>query len=240
MSGRNGGATGRSARALLVLLAVGACLLLLAAWRTPVLGFFREPQRLRGLVERLGPAGPLAIVLLQAAQVLLAPIPGQAVSVVSGFLYGPWLGALYSMLGLLAGTVLALWLVRRWGRPLVERMVDPQTMARVDRLARSLGAPLLFLICVLPFLPDDMILLAAGLTSIPVPGIVLAAFLGRLPGVLIAAWLGRGASELSAPQWAAIIVGAGALAAVGYAVRGRVEPLVWSLLERIGRGRERG
>ncbi len=229
-----------AARVLLGLLAAALCVLLLTVWRRPLLTLFSEPEHLQGLVRKLGPTGPLAIILLQAAQVLLAPIPGQAVSIASGFLFGPWLGTLYSMLGLFVGTVAGLRLVRRWGRPLVEHLVDPETLTRIDRLAGTLGAPLLFLVCVLPFLPDDLIILAAGLSRIPLAAIVAAALLGRLPSVLLAAHLGRGATaiRLTIPQWLAIIAAALALTAIAYALRGRGERAVWSLLERIGRQRE--
>ncbi|MCL6430924.1 MAG: TVP38/TMEM64 family protein [Anaerolineae bacterium] len=240
MSHRWTRAAALAARVLVGLAAAALCVLLLTTWRRPLLTLFEEPGHLQGLVRQLGPAGPLAVVLLQAAQVLLAPIPGQAVSVASGFLFGPWLGTLYSMLGLLAGTVAGLWLVRRWGRPLVERLVDPQTLARIDQLAGALGAPLLFLVCVLPFLPDDLIVLAAGLSRIPLAAIVAAALLGRLPSVLLAAHLGRGATalRLTTPQWLVIIVATLVLTAIAYALRGHGERAVWSLLERIGRQRE--
>jgi uncharacterized membrane protein YdjX (TVP38/TMEM64 family) len=231
---------GLAIKALLGLAAAALVVLLLTVWRTPFFALFERPERLQDLISRLGPAGPLAVVLLQAAQVLLAPIPGQAVTLVSGFLFGPWLGALYSMIGLFAGTLAGLWLVRRWGRPLVERLLDPQRLDRIDRLARTLGAPFLFLVCVLPFLPDDLIILAAGLSRIPVAAIAAAALLGRLPSVLIAAHVGRGATavNLTTPQWLALIAAALALAAAACALRGRGERAVWALLERIGKRRE--
>ena len=232
---------GLAARVLVGLAAVALGVLLLTVWRAPLFAFFERPERLRDLISRLGPAGPLAVVLLQAAQVLLAPIPGQGVTVASGFLFGPWLGALYSMIGLFAGTLAGLWLVRRLGRPFVERLLDPQRLDRIDRLARALGAPLLFLVCVLPFLPDDLIILAAGLSRIPIAAVVAAALLGRLPSVLIAAHVGRGAVtvNLTAAQWLALIGAALVLAAMAYALRDRGERAVWALLERLGRQRGR-
>ena len=192
-----------------------------------------EQARLQAAVARLGPFGPLAIVLLQAAQVLLAPIPGQAVGVASGCLYGPWLGTLYSLVGLVAGSWLGVWLVRRWGRPLVERLVSGERLARLDGFARRLGAPLLFLIYLLPFLPDDAILLVAGLTPVPLGAILLAATLGRLPGVFVSAWVGAHAAALTPGQWLLVLAVVVALAAPAYRYRARLERLSWAILERI-------
>ncbi len=225
--------------AALGLLALGGAILLLTVWRAPVLALFLETGRLEALVRRLGPAGPLAIVGLQIAQVVAAPIPGQVIGLASGYLYGPWLGTLYSMAGLLLGTYLAVWLVRRWGRPIVERLVEAGTLARIDRLSERLGIPVLFLVFLLPFLPDDAILLVAGLTDLPLGGILLAALFGRLPGVLISCWLGRSARTLTAAQWIAIVGGVLLIAAPLYLWRERLQRLAWSLVERVtGRGKE--
>lgn len=225
--------------ALLGLLALLLGILALAIWGGPVLGLFREPERLEELLKGLGPAGPLAIIALQVAQVLAAPIPGQVVGLASGYLFGPWLGTLYSMIGLMLGTGLGVWLVRRWGRPVVERLVKAEVLARIDHFSQNLGMPLLFLVFLLPFLPDDAIILAAGLTDIPMPGILLAAFLGRLPGVLISAWLGTNAGALTPVQWAVIAAATIAIAAPVYYYRNSLEQRMWSLIGRIAGRRSR-
>lgn len=227
--------TRRLLPALLGLGALALALLLLIVWRQPLLEFFSRPERLQALVARLGPLSPLAIVGLQAAQVLLAPIPGQVVGLASGYLFGPWLGTLYSMLGLVLGTYLAVWLVRRWGRPLVERLLPAETLARVDRIAGRLGAPLLFLVFLVPFLPDDAILLVAGLAGVPMADILLAAFFGRLPGVFVSAWLGSSAGDLSPGQWAAAVAVTLAVGIPVYLRRGALERRAWALVERLQR-----
>ena len=215
----------------LLILALGAALA--TVWREPLLGIYVRPERLELLITRLGLAGPLAIIVLQAVQVVLAPVPGQVLGLVSGYLFGPWLGALYSMVGLLLGTLLALRIVRRWGRPLVERLVKPPTLARIDHLSSRLGVPLLFLVFLLPFLPDDAVLLVAALADIPTAGVVLAALLGRLPGVVVAAWLGAGATGLKPIEWAAIVGVTILVAAPIYYWRSSLERLTWALITRL-------
>lgn len=230
---------GRLAASMLLALLVLAPALLVV-WREPLFGLFRDRAGLEAIVAGLGPAGPLAVILLQVAQVLVSPVPGQFVGIAGGYLFGPCLGTLYSMIGLLLGTLLAVLIVRRWGRPLVERLVAPARLGRIDRLTTRLGAPVLFLVFLLPFLPDDTILLVAGLTDMAVPDIMLAAALGRLPGVLVSAWLGASATELPPTTWMAIV---GAALAVGGPIlywRSALERLAWSVLERVAPRRARG
>jgi len=207
-------------------------ILLLTVWREPVLALFLQRERLEALVARLGPAGPLAIIGLQIVQIVLAPVPGQVVGLASGYLYGPWLGTLYSMIGVLLGNTIAVLVSRHWGRPAVERLIDPGTLARVDRLTARLGLPLLLLIYILPFLPGDTITLVAGLTDIPLRSILLAVLCGRLPGIFISAFLGSTATALTARQWIAVIAIVAIAAVLIFRCRASLQRLMWTVVER--------
>lgn len=67
---------------LLVVVVVVASL---AVHRT---GVITDPERLGAVLSGFGPFAPLAFVALQAAQVLVAPIPGPALALASGYLFG--------------------------------------------------------------------------------------------------------------------------------------------------------
>jgi len=157
---------------------------------------------------------PLAIVLLQIAQVLLAPIPGQVVGVAAGYLFGAPLGTFYSLLGTGVGSWIALSLARAYGRPLVERLVPQQTLAWLDAGAQRRGLFFFVLVFLLPFLPDDLACLAGGLTRIPIPALVAVAVTGRIPGLVVSSWLGANTEGLSVAQWVVLIVASILLAAL--------------------------
>ena len=194
---------------VLVLLAA-----LLIPWRGSLLAFFARGDKVRQFVTGFGPWAPAAIVLLHVAQVLLAPIPGQAVDAASGYLFGALWGTLYSLVGVTVGSAMAMALARRFGRPLVERWVKPQTLERLDRYSQERGVLFLFLIFLFPFLPDDAACFLAGLTPLPLPELIVLAALGRLPGLLIANLMGASASRLTPTQGAVFL---GALAAIALA-----------------------
>jgi uncharacterized membrane protein YdjX (TVP38/TMEM64 family) len=190
---------------MLVLLLVGT---LTWRWREALWTLARDQTRLREWIATLGFWGPLVSIGLNTAQVLLAPIPGHFVGILNGYLYGPWLGTLYSMAGLLLGTILAMGLARRYGRPLVERFVDEETLQRWDRLAARQGPWFFFLIYLIPSLPDDLICFVIGLSQIKLPMMVTLAMIGRLPGVFVSCWVGAYANSL--PWWMWIPMGGGA------------------------------
>ena len=67
------------------------------------------------------------------------------------------------------------------------------------------GSAFIFLIFLIPFLPDDAVCFLAGLTPIPILELVVLAILGRLPGVFVANLLGSQVTRLAAWQWAVMI-----------------------------------
>lgn len=183
-------------------------------WWQPVYRFVSDTEQVRSWTEGFGAWGPLAIIFLQIVQALLAPIPGQAMQAVGGYLYGPWLGTLYSMIGMALGSSLTFWLARRFGRPLVARLIGQQSMDHLDDLVRRGGAPFFFLIWLFPFAPDDLACVAAGLTPMPTGQFLILMILGRLPGIVVSVLLGANAAQID-PVWWGVLLGAVAIAALG-------------------------
>ena len=87
---------------VVILLLAGLIAALIAWWR-PIYDFVTDQEQMQAWVEGLGAWGPMAIILLEMIQALLAPIPGQAIEAVSGYLYGPWLCTLYPIIGMAIG-----------------------------------------------------------------------------------------------------------------------------------------
>jgi uncharacterized membrane protein YdjX (TVP38/TMEM64 family) len=131
----------------------------------------------------------------------VAPIPGQALNFAAGYLFGLIPGILYSWLGLILGSTAALLLARYLGRPLVQRLVDPAALERMDRLAASRGLPFFFAVFLIPGLPDDIACFVAGLTSLPLLALIAVSAIGRLPSIVASVWLGVHAQQLPWQGW---------------------------------------
>lgn len=195
--------------------------LLIIIWMSPIGALFRDQEQLSVWLQHWGRWAPLVTITLHVLQVLTAPIPGTAIDAVNGLLFGPWLGTLYSMIGLMIGSTLVMALTRRFGRPLMERFVNPSSIKRIDQLVKRRGSLVIFLIFLFPFLPDDAVCFLAGLTPIPILELVLLALAGRFPGVFIANLLGSHADSLVLWQW--IVVGVLFALAAGFIWRFRIE-----------------
>jgi uncharacterized membrane protein YdjX (TVP38/TMEM64 family) len=199
-----------SRRWLLVGAVLTALIVLAILVRGPVSQFLAHPQQVRTWIAGFGPWAPAAIVVLEMAQAIIAPLPGQAIEAAAGYLFGVWPGVLYAMTGIVAGSLISFSLARWLGRPLVTRVIRPATVERLDDLAARGGALFFFFIWLFPLLPDDLACLAAGLTPMPTRQFLLLMALGRLPGVLTATWMGANAERISLMGWL-LILGAWAL-----------------------------
>lgn len=201
----------------------------------PVLhGWLTDQDAIQAWVAALGPWGPLGGILLNAAQVLLAPIPGQIFGLVNGYLYGVLRGTLYSWLGVQLGSALAMGLGRWLGRPLVARLAGPARLERWDCLARRQGPTFFLLIFLLPLLPDDLACFVIGLSPLSIPYMLLLAGVGRLPGLVLSSWIGANATRPPAEVWAVLVGGGLALVYLFSQYRERIED---TLLRIIGRKR---
>jgi uncharacterized membrane protein YdjX (TVP38/TMEM64 family) len=185
-----------------------------------------DPVALRAFVDGFGPWAPAVLVVLQAAQVVAAPVPGQVLGVAGGYLFGPLWGAAYNLLGVTLGSALAFWLARRFGRPYVEGVVHEDLLARFDAVDDGRATLVLFVAFLVPGLPDDLLCLVGGLTTVPLWRLVVVAAVGRAPGFLLANALGDllGTGRLGAALALGVVLAAASLA--GYLLRDRLVGLL--------------
>ncbi len=122
---------------------------------------------------------------LQALQVVAAPVPGEVTGFVGGMLFGMTSGVLYSTIGLTLGSWLAFVLARLAGRPLVERIVNPETIKRYDYVMKHKGLFLAFLMFLIPGFPKDILCYLLGLGHMGQRNFLLVSTTGRLLGTVL-------------------------------------------------------
>lgn len=140
--------------------------------------------------DGLGRAAPYAFLGVQFLQVLFAPIPGQVMGLLGGYLFGFWQGLLLTMIGLGIGSFAAMLLGRLLGERLVRRVVPSSILEKFDYLISGGGLWNFFMLFLLPALPDDAICFVAGLTRWRISRLLLVCLLGRLPGMAVLTFVG--------------------------------------------------
>lgn len=154
--------------------------------------FIFNTSELRVLLQQFGVLSPVIYILVHTIQVVAMAIPGYAIAVVGGVLFGPFFGTVYTMVGVTAGSAIAFLIARSYGRPLVERMIHEDALDRFDVFIQSAGLPGLFLFVLIPVLPEDVISFVAGLSHFRLSVFLIAIFFGRLPAAAVAVLAGDG------------------------------------------------
>jgi len=220
------------------LLLLGAIILLALRWGPGLWELLRDEAELQRTISEIGPWGPLFFIGLQFLQVVVFVIPGEVVQVAGGYIFGPWLGLIYSLIGIMLGSAAAFYIARALGRPFVEAIVRRETVAKLDKsISHGGGLTALFLLFLLPGIPKDVLCYVSGLTAIPFPLFFLVSTVGRLPALIISVIFG---SKLASREWTVVIVIAAltvCLLFLGYLFRVRLQEWQERLLTRFGRGR---
>ena len=71
-------------------------------------------------VANMGLKGVFVVLILQILQIVVAVVPGQPMEIISGMLYGTWGGMLLCLVGILIGTTIIFYVVRKIGVSFIE------------------------------------------------------------------------------------------------------------------------
>lgn len=214
-------------RTVLWLLAAGTAFLALTWLFHERVDWLADPAALREVIRGFGVLAPVVFVLVAALQVVVAPVPGQVLAVASGWLFGALWGTVYSVLGATLGSFLALSLARRYGRPFVERVIDPAMRARFDGFSGDHGYGVFTLFVLVPGVPDDVLCFVAGTTTLDVKRLTVLSGLARIPTFLL---LNVAGASFAAARYAEMALVVGVLLAVSVVVYLTRDRLVGRLL----------
>ncbi len=169
-------------------LIVGYCVWLVvsdaSAYRFLVRLYVDRPF-LKDTLRQWGIVAPAMLITLQALQVVVAPIPGEFTGILGGFLFGEWLGLIYSTIGLTLGSVAAFGLGRWLGARYVRRRVSPQTWDKMSFIVEAEGSILCLIVYLIPGVPKDMACYLFGMSPMPFWVFTLISTLGRIPGTWV-------------------------------------------------------
>ena len=205
--------------------------ILLAAVFAPVVifrhdlwGLFSSVHKVEEWVRTSGPWAPLAFIGIQVFHVIIFIIPGEAVQIAGGYLFGIWPGALYAAIGVLIGSPIDFYLARLFGVPFVNALFTPQ---KVEKLRAPLGSPgskaALFLLFLIPGIPKDAVCYVSGLSPLRFRFFILASMAGRLPGIIGSSFIGSAAADQKWLLAGAVFAGATLLFAAGFFLRKRIQ-----------------
>jgi len=151
-----------SRRALLIVLSYIVLMIVLGL----MVNQFVNREWLKQLVASGGIMGVFIFGLIEFFYVVLLPGFNTPLHISAGYIFGGTPGMVINFVATSLGLLSIVFLVKQFGRPLLEKLVSQKFLDRFDQITKNAGPITLFIIYVIPFAPDDEMtyLLAAGST----------------------------------------------------------------------------
>jgi uncharacterized membrane protein YdjX (TVP38/TMEM64 family) len=165
------------------LLLLGLLIAIAVAARSLDLG--RYLNDLRGWIEGLGWLGPIVFVFVYAVAVVAA-IPGSAMTVVAGAIFGSATGVVVVSCAATLGAALSFLVSRYLAREPIARWLGQKTaFRRLDDLTERHGATIVALTRLVPIFPFNLLNYGFGLTRVRFWTYVFWSWLCMLPGTVL-------------------------------------------------------
>ncbi len=147
-------------------------------------------EELRSDILAYGVLAPVFFCVVQIMQVLLAPIPGEASGILGGYLFGAWLGFIYSSFGLTLGSILAFVIGRLIGEFMPAKIYQTKAYDKFNHLVARGDFVVPFILFIFPGFPKDSLSYLLGFSRMPLPVFIVVAGVGRMPGTLMLSFQG--------------------------------------------------
>lgn len=135
-------------------------------------------------IDQAGIFGPLIFIVLTLATYIFAPVGSAPIVYAGYFAFGRnvvFLTALVSYLSF----ALNFWIARRWGKPVVERLIGVKRTERINMFIKNHGLWTLFFLRAFQSGLGDYISYIYGLTSIHFTAYFLVSVAASVPGIVI-------------------------------------------------------
>lgn len=135
-------------------------------------------------VQKTGVWAPIVFIVISFLQVTFVPIPGAITILAGNYLFGAWKSFFLSYIGMMLGALFAFFLGRVFGKKLVYFLAGGED--KVETWLKRLKGKqnvVLFFMFLLPFFPDDLLCLVAGLLPLSFFGFFMMQVITRATSI---------------------------------------------------------
>jgi len=162
----------------------------------PMVRFAENPEAFQKWVDSYGIWSRVIFLGMVVLQVLVAMIPGEPIELAAGYAFGIVEGTILSLLGIVIGSWIIFWLVRKFGVKMVEVFFTQKSISEVGFLKNTKKTKVLaFLLMLIPGTPKDFLSYFAGLTNLNLKQWLLIVLVARTPSVLTSTITGAAAGD---------------------------------------------
>ena len=135
--------------------------------------------------------GSLIYILILAFSVVIAPVSSLPLIPVASNIYGVLITRILTMTGWLLGEIIAFGIARKWGKPIVKRLVKIKELEKIECRLHDEHKFFTLVLFRIFFFPADILSYALGLfTNVSWRMFIITSFIGVLPMAFLFAYLG--------------------------------------------------
>jgi uncharacterized membrane protein YdjX (TVP38/TMEM64 family) len=173
--------------------AVTSSLVYLTLEHYNLLFLFGSVEDIREFILSTGSMGQFIFVFIQFVQVSILPIPAIVTTLAGVAIYGPLTASILTSIAVIAGSLFSFFV---WGRLFGYKMVvwiaGKKTTDKYRAILSKKGKYLLVVMFILPFFPDDILCMVAGITAMSGVYFTVITFLVRPISIFVICYFGGG------------------------------------------------
>jgi uncharacterized membrane protein YdjX (TVP38/TMEM64 family) len=207
--------------ALSILVIVG---IFLAIKYTPdFLHLAANPDNLKTLLSSYGVLGILIFILIQIIQVIIAFLPGELTQLAGGYIYGTFMGTLYSMTGITLGSIIVFFTSRFLGDSLLNLFMSKERFEKFSFLINSPKSEMImFILFLIPGMPKDSLSYLAGITPVKPVNFLVVSSLARFPALFVSSYVGANLQQGNFTTVIIVILISCSLIAAGFFMKDKI------------------
>ena len=152
-------------------------------------------ENLKHWIQSQGSLAPFIFVLFYIVSTILC-LPGSVLTLLSGLIFGVWLGTILVFIGANIGVMCTFFITRYFGRKTAEKILRGKLLNLREKISDH-GFNVVFWIRLIPVFPYNVLNYTFGLTQVKTKDYILGNFLGMLPGTFVYVSFGNAASHFS-------------------------------------------
>ncbi|MBE7081065.1 MAG: TVP38/TMEM64 family protein [Clostridiales bacterium] len=145
-------------------------------------------EKFREYISSFGNQAILWFTIIQFLQVVVLPIPAFITVGAGVLLFGPLVGAIFSSIGIILGSIVAFYIGRIFGFKVAKWLVGEDSLNKGLKIIKGKDKIILTFMFLFPFFPDDILCFVAGITTLSSSFFITMIIITRLISVFASSY----------------------------------------------------
>ncbi len=199
---------------------------------------FDTSEKIQAFLSKYGAYAGIIFIIVQFLQVTIVPLPAALTTMAGVALFGFWPTFLYSVIGMMIGSMFAFYLGRRFGVKLIIWLCGKNIYEKYVNFAKGKDKIVLTLMFLFPFFPDDILCIAAGMTDMKYWQFFVVMSITRPLNILIMEGALKGIASIpltgyGIPIWIALIATVLIAVVIAFKYSDKIEKIMMKFFEKI-------